>query len=250
MGIIRQSTIASIYFPVTPVSSVLKMVDGRSVEIEGEKDSKVEWKSRREKIIVLVLMELSHGLVLGTDWIDKIAGTSVYPSKSAEQVIPDSVLNSSKTLAAVRSRLLISEMEIIKKTQWPIPSDNEVEKLLTRFGNLFHGNSYPESTTVAEYHINIEEQQSIRSAPFRVSHSERETIRSQVEEMLEAGVIESSNVPWSSAVVTVPKGNNSRLRIVNRHLNDRVLNPLQRIDDFFNFENPERGGLDVIRAIG
>jgi hypothetical protein len=241
MGNIRQSVIASISFPVTPVSSTLKMV------IEGKKDSKVEWKSRRENV-VLVLMELSHGLVLGTDWIDKIAGTSVYPLESAERVIPDSILNPSKTLSAVQSRLLISEMEIIKNSQWPTPSDNEGEKLLTRFGNLFHGNSYHESTTVAECHINIKEQQPIR--PFRVSHSERENIRNQVEEILGAGVIESSKIPWSSAVVTVPKVNNSRMRIVNRHLNDHDVNPLQGIDDFLNFENPERGGLGVIRANG
>jgi hypothetical protein len=33
-------------------------------------------------------------------------------------------------------------------------------------------------------------------------------------------------------------------------LNDHDVNPLQGIDDFLNFENPERGGLGVIRANG
>jgi hypothetical protein len=140
MGIIRQSIIASIYFSVTPVSSILKMVDGRSVGIEGEEDSKAERKSRKENIPVLVLMELSHGLILGTDWINKIAGTSIYPSTSAEQEIPDSIFNPSRMTSAVQSRLPKSEME----------------KLLTKFGNLFHGND-----TVAEYHINAKEQQPI-----------------------------------------------------------------------------------------
>jgi hypothetical protein len=79
---------------------------------------------------------------------------------------------------------------------------------------------------------------------------ERETIRSQVEEMLEAGVMESSDILWSSAVVTVPKENNSRLCVDNRNLSDHDVNPLQGIDSFLNFENPERGGLGVIRANG
>ena len=69
MGIIRQSIIASIYLLVTPVSSNLKMVDDRSVGIKGELDSKVKWESREENVTVLVLMKLSHGLILGADWI-------------------------------------------------------------------------------------------------------------------------------------------------------------------------------------
>jgi hypothetical protein len=84
----------------------------------------------------------------------------------------------------------------------------EMEKLLTRYGHLFYGNnpSFLKSTTVAEHHVNTEDYQPIRSAPYRVNHTEREAIRSQVEEMLQAGIIEPSTSPWSSpvAVVLVP----------------------------------------------
>lgn len=120
-----------------------------------------------------------------------------------------------------------------------------MEKLLTEFGNLFPG-----TDTNAEYHINAKEQQPIRPAPYRNGYSERETLRSQIEEMREAGVMESSNVLWSSAVVTVPKENNSRLCVDNRNVSDHGVNPLQGIDDFLRFENPEQGGLGVVRATG
>ena len=117
-----------------------------------------------------------------------------------------------------------------------------MEKLLTEFGNFFPGND-----TDAE---NAKKQQPIRPGPYRVSCSEQENIRSQIEEMLEAGVMESSNILWSSAVVAVPKKYNSRLCVDNPNLSDHDMNPLQGVVDFFNFENPAQGGLGLIRATG
>jgi hypothetical protein len=129
MGIFRQSIIASIYLLVTPVSSNLKMVDDRSVGIKGELDSKVKWESREENVTVLVLMELSHGLILGADWIKNIGGISIYPSTSTKRVIPNSTPNPSKKLIIIQSGILPSGIELIKKAQWPISNDNGVEKL-------------------------------------------------------------------------------------------------------------------------
>ncbi|KAI9565423.1 hypothetical protein GHT06_009215 [Daphnia sinensis] len=67
-SVIRHSVVASIKHLIIPVSSILKMADGRSVETIGELDL---------KITVLVLMELSHDLILGTDWINLIGGISI-----------------------------------------------------------------------------------------------------------------------------------------------------------------------------
>ncbi len=105
------------------------MVDDRSVGIKGELDSKVKWESREENVTVLVLMELSHGLILGADWIKNIGGISIYPSTSTKRVIPNSTPNPSKKLIIIQSGILPSGIELIKKAQWPISNDNGVEKL-------------------------------------------------------------------------------------------------------------------------
>ena len=280
-SVIRYSIIASINHLITPVSSILKMADGRSVETVGELELKVEWKSKKEKITVLVLMELSHDLILGPDWISQIGGISIYPSTSpvniepftdgpsetyrtdqsvnvpplslaflpipkqndvsssnsqclivnrsfsanpdAEWVIPNSIitelgdpyyvsiLNSSKKTITVQSGQQIFGIELITEDQWPVIGDNvegevgsvsggksstpeflqqtldtipveyrsQMEELLTSYGHLFHENdpSFLKSTTVAEHHTNTEDHQPIRSAPYRVSLTEREAIR-------------------------------------------------------------------------
>lgn len=109
----------------------------------------------------------------------------------------------------------VSGIELITETQWSVLGDNvdnvEMEKLLTRYGHLFHDPSFLKSTTVAEDH------QPLRSAPYRVSHTEREAIRSQVEEMLQAGIVEPSTSPWPSPVVMVPKKNGVLYRNGDAH---------------------------------
>ncbi len=107
----------------------------------------------------------------------------------------------------------VSGIELIKGSQWSVVGDNvEMGKLLTRYGHFFHENnpSFLKST-VDEHHINTKDHQPIRSAPYRVSHTERKTIRGQVEEMLQVGIIEPSTSPWPSPLVMVPK---SRKKVV------------------------------------
>jgi hypothetical protein len=48
----------------------------------------MEVKKKKEKITVLVLMELSHDLILGTDWINQNGGISIHPSTSSVIIEP------------------------------------------------------------------------------------------------------------------------------------------------------------------
>ena len=60
----------------------------------------------------------------------------------------------------------------------------------------------------------------IYTPAYRKSQAEREEIKKQIDEMLEAGIIRKSKSPWSSPIILVPKPNNTkRLCVDYRKLN-------------------------------
>ena len=83
--------------------------------------------------------------------------------------------------------------------------------------------------------INTGSAELIQVPPRRVPFHKREEIRRQVDEMLEAGIIEPSESSWSSPVVLVAKPDGTQRFCVNyRALNSvmkRDLYPLPRCDD-------------------
>lgn len=76
-----------------------------------------------------------------------------------------------------------------------------------------------------------------KSRPYRVSHTERQVIQDQVDEMLQHGVIEQSQSPWSSPVILVKKKEGDmRFCVDYRKLNAVTTKsnyPLPLIDNIF-----------------
>lgn len=150
------------------------------------------------------------------------------------------ILNEKMMCSMSTETLLVPEF--LKPTLDTVPLEYRYQmgNFLTRYSHLFHEQdpSFLKSATVAEHHINTENHQPVRSAPYRVSPKEREAIRNQVDEMLQAGIIEPSSSPWSSPVVMVPKKNGElRFCIDYRRLNAvtvRDAYPLPRIDDILD----------------
>lgn len=59
----------------------------------------------------------------------------------------------------------------------------------------------------------------VRKGPYKMSPSRRESLKVQIEEMLEMCIIEPSTSEWSSLVVMVPKQDGTCLEIDYRSLN-------------------------------
>lgn len=111
-----------------------------------------------------------------------------------------------------------------------------LRKLLIKYAGVFSKNSEDiGKTNVVEHAINTGTAAPIRQPPRRLPLGKREIERTEVQKMLERGVIEPSSSAWSSPVVLVTKRDGTpRFCLDYRKLNDVTIKdayPLPRVDD-------------------
>ena len=112
----------------------------------------------------------------------------------------------------------------------------EVYEMLARHQKLFAFSKQDlgEIRSV-QHHIDTGDTRPIRVPPRRIPHHQRQTVREEVQAMLDADIIEPSNSPWCAPVVLVRKKDGTmRFCIDYRSLNQetkRDVFPLPRCDD-------------------
>ena len=111
-----------------------------------------------------------------------------------------------------------------------------VRQVLRRNADIFAQSSTDlGSTNVTTHTINTGDRPPIKQAPRRVALHRQEIVRQEVETMLEKGIIEPCDGPWSSPIVLAKKKDGSlRFCIDYRKLNEATLKdayPLPRIED-------------------
>ena len=93
-------------------------------------------------------------------------------------------------------------------------------------------------TTKVKHTIDTGSEKPIKQRFRRFSHKEKETIRKEIDTMLENGIIRKSKSPWASPIVLVKKKDGStRFCIDFRKLNKitkKDNHPLPRIDDMLD----------------
>ena len=113
---------------------------------------------------------------------------------------------------------------------------NRVSDLLLKYIDVFAKSKTDMGRTdIVQHKINTGSAQPIKQPPRRVPYAKRDEAAQEVQRMLDTGVIEPSNSPWSSPVVLVTKKDGSlRYCIDYRKLNSVTIKdsyPLPRIDD-------------------
>ena len=134
-----------------------------------------------------------------------------------------------------RSQVLLDTL------QWKTDSLSESEhmklkELLSEYQDVFAlDNSELSSTDLVQHHIETGDVKPIRQHPRRIPFALREKVDEMVQDMLEQGVIQHSQSPWSSPIVLVAKRDGTtRFCVDYRKLNSVTkmdVFPLPRIDD-------------------
>ena len=140
-------------------------------------------------------------------------------------------------LQALIETLKIRELDIGQQN-----IDNLIQ-LIRRYATVFARNSQEVGhVRLMKVGIDVQGHPPIRVKPYRVSPTERNIIKAEVEKMLQAGIIEPSTSEWASPVVLVPKPDGSvRFAIDFRKLNEvtrKEVYPMPNIQDY----------LDVLRG--
>ena len=83
----------------------------------------------------------------------------------------------------------------------------EFMDLAHQFSSLF--TEAPGTTNLVQHHIKLTSDEPVRSKPYSVPYSLRESLRGDVDDMIRMGVIRKSNSPYASPVVVVKKKDGS-----------------------------------------
>ncbi|CAI5527997.1 unnamed protein product [Closterium sp. Naga37s-1] len=116
----------------------------------------------------------------------------------------------------------------------------DLRKLLVEYREIFATEAEPLGThPTIHHHIATRSAKPIAQKLFRASPSERARIEEEVAALLEQGVVRSSNSPWSSPCIVIPKKDfGDRVVIDYRPLNAvteaAYQFPMPRIDDIFD----------------
>ncbi len=79
----------------------------------------------------------------------------------------------------------------------------DVAKAQAEFADVF--SPLPGRTNLIQHHIEMEPGMVVRSRPYRLPEHRKKVVQSELEAMLEMGVIEESHSNWVSPIVLVPK---------------------------------------------
>ena len=88
-------------------------------------------------------------------------------------------------------------------TNLDLEQTNEVKRLLANFQSVL--TDFPGKTNLDEHCILLTTTEPIRSKPYPLPYALKETVDSEIQDMLKMGIIESSNSPYASPIVLIKK---------------------------------------------
>ena len=244
----------------------VRQADGSFIETLGM-TKPIELRVFESKVTMsfLVIPNTRHDLLLGLDW-QELTKCVLFPFKKSLRFIdkPDEYILTSETDIAIEAN---SKNGISDYAEW---DDVDVEgdiswnwdtncvikpqAKLTKGENAEFSNlakkiekyiakdiSELGKCNIIKHVIHTNDEHPVFVPAYRKSQSERQEIKIQIEEMLQANIIRKSMSPWSSPVILVPKPNNTKRMCIDfRQLNKKTVQqnfPIPRILDILDRMN-------------
>ncbi len=102
----------------------------------------------------------------------------------------------------------------------------DVARLQTEFADVF--SPLPGRTNLIQHHIETEPGVVVHSRPYCLPEHKKKVVQSELEAMLEIGVIEESHSDWASPIILVPKTDSS----VRFCVDYRKVNAVSKLDAY------------------
>ena len=191
----------------------------------GEVDYLIDMHDRRRKrrVFHVNMLKLFHCLTENTEislWVEEQSGES--DNDMLEDTVPAWTEQQSGQ-PTIGSQLRSNQQ-------------SQLQQLLEEFTDVLQ--SKPGRTSLVEHFIDTGNASPIRRPPYRVPHAYRDSVKAELDQMLESGIIEPSSSQWAAPLVLVKKKDSTlRLCVDYRRLNSvsRVdAYPMPRIDDLLD----------------
>jgi len=132
------------------------------------------------------------------------------------------------------SKTLYQKLLEGKRFQLSEDEKRKLEPVLLRYTHVFHDeqtNDFKE-TAVIGHQILVDNARPIRKPQYRIPYSLREEMKTQVENMLQKGVIRESNSLWSAPALLVPKRSTDGKPKFRFCVDFRALNSVMKFDTY------------------
>lgn len=237
---------------------------GNRVDIIGKCDFRIRIGEKTDIVYnAFVARNFPYNCILGLDilkdcacYID-VANDSLYINGERVSFSPDANLVSESLEGAYQGESLngIEVSECVKPGEKDITVNDlyvtenldqtereSIMKVLNKFRKVFAFNDNELGrTNLVDHSIDTGDSKPIHLRPYRIPHSQRKLLESQIETMCANGIVRPSKSPYSAPIVLVPKKDGKvRMCIDFRKLNEvtkKDVYPLPRIDDMLDALN-------------
>ncbi|PIK39646.1 hypothetical protein BSL78_23523 [Apostichopus japonicus] len=129
-----------------------------------------------------------------------------------------------------------SASDVVVNDELGVGQSHEVKRVLSKFTDVL--TDVPGKTDVLKCDIKLTTDKPIKAKPYPVPLSMRDSLQEEVRKMIDMGVIEPSNSPYSSPVVLVPKPDGTKRFCVDYRKLNKVTTyeaePMQTMTEIFS----------------
>lgn len=210
-----------ITYSITPLNLNVTTADGIAQTVLGEINLPVTLMNVTKLIKFLMVPSITQAFILGIDFGNTFNICFDFPNNTwffsnCNEVATVNVIKSRNTLSLIQEEIL--------------------EQTISGFNDL--SSDKLGRTKLVEHYIDTGDVRPFKQRQYLLSPARQAQLHQEVEEMLNLGVIQPSNSPWSSPILLVPKKNGElRACFDGRKLNSVTVKdayPLPQVDSILN----------------